>query len=314
VSLYLNEYENHRTPTEYENSLIVKTFLFKFVNSYNSLFYIAFFKQYDASVGYCLNGDCLGELQAQLATIFILNFIVNNSLQIVVPMLDEWWTAKSNAAFDKDGKEKVKTVAENEYDLDLFESTFEDFDLIAIQYGYVCLFVVAFPLAPLLALINNFFFIRLAAKKIVTFCRRPEPSGAENIGTWCDILQILSFIAVVTNTLLCVFYTKIIDDAAEGQLSTKIWIFVIAEHLIMAIKLCLMYMIDDVPLDIKQHIARQEYLVDVLINGREEDPEDDSELSLKKLNAEAHKFGHFHWADVPLHPTQEVEHFMNVHQ
>jgi len=175
------------------------------------------------------------------------------------------------------------------------------------------LFVVAFPLAPLLALINNYVAIRLAAKKIVTFCRRPQPQGAEDIGTWFDILQILSWIAVVTNTLLVVFNTKIIDQATGGVFSTKIWVFVIAEHVVLGIKLFLMYMIDESPLEVKQHIARQEYLVDVLINGREEDPEDDGDLSLKKLNEEAHKFGHFHWTDVPLRPTTEVNAFMKHH-
>ena len=44
VSVKLNDWENHRTETEYEDHLIAKTFLFQFINSYSSLFYIAFFK------------------------------------------------------------------------------------------------------------------------------------------------------------------------------------------------------------------------------------------------------------------------------
>ncbi len=36
--------EMHRTQTEYEDALIVKSFLFQFVNFYSSIFYIAFFK------------------------------------------------------------------------------------------------------------------------------------------------------------------------------------------------------------------------------------------------------------------------------
>ena len=43
----LNNWENHRTNTAYDNQLIVKTFLFQFVNSYFSLFYIAFVKDPD---------------------------------------------------------------------------------------------------------------------------------------------------------------------------------------------------------------------------------------------------------------------------
>ena len=37
---------------------------------------------------------------------------------------------------------------------------------LAIQYGFITLFVAAFPLAPLCALINNLFEIRLDARKV----------------------------------------------------------------------------------------------------------------------------------------------------
>ena len=41
-----------------------------------------------------------------------------------------------------------------------------------IQYGFVTLFVAANPLAPLLALINNIFEIRLDALKYTTQMKR----------------------------------------------------------------------------------------------------------------------------------------------
>ena len=41
----LTDRENHRTDTQYEDSLIAKMFLFQFVNSYASLFYVAFIQQ-----------------------------------------------------------------------------------------------------------------------------------------------------------------------------------------------------------------------------------------------------------------------------
>ena len=37
--------ENHRTQTQFEDSLILKLFGFQFVNSYSSLYYIAFFRE-----------------------------------------------------------------------------------------------------------------------------------------------------------------------------------------------------------------------------------------------------------------------------
>lgn len=44
LAVALNNWENHRTKTAYEDALIMKTFLFQFVNSYIALFYIAFIK------------------------------------------------------------------------------------------------------------------------------------------------------------------------------------------------------------------------------------------------------------------------------
>jgi hypothetical protein len=55
VAIQLTDYENHRTDTKYEDSLIAKTFLFQFVNSYASLFYIAFVKPFIPDLDPCLN-------------------------------------------------------------------------------------------------------------------------------------------------------------------------------------------------------------------------------------------------------------------
>ena len=40
---------------------------------------------------------------------------------------------------------------------------------LTVQYGFITLFVAAFPLAPLFALINNIFEIRLDANKVKIF-------------------------------------------------------------------------------------------------------------------------------------------------
>lgn len=53
VAVYLNEYENHRTETIYEDALIGKTFIFQFVNSFASLFYISFVKPYIQDIDPC---------------------------------------------------------------------------------------------------------------------------------------------------------------------------------------------------------------------------------------------------------------------
>lgn len=61
------------------------------------------------------------------------------------------------------------------------------------------LFVASFPLAPVLALVNNLFEIRVDAWKITTQFRRVLPEKAQDIGAWQPILQGIAILAVATN-------------------------------------------------------------------------------------------------------------------
>lgn len=51
-----------------------------------------------------------------------------------------------------------------------------------VQFSFTTIFVAAFPLAPLLALINNIFEIRLDAIKMVRLQRRLVPRKTNDIG------------------------------------------------------------------------------------------------------------------------------------
>ena len=68
-----------------------------------------------------------------------------------------------------------------------------------IQYGFVTLFVAAFPLAPFFALLNNIIEIRLDATKLITQWKRPMAERAQDIGTWFTILVAISILAVLVN-------------------------------------------------------------------------------------------------------------------
>lgn len=53
---------------------------------------------------------------------------------------------------------------------------------VVIQFSFTTIFVAAFPLAPLLALINNIFEIRLDAIKMLRLERRIMPKKTNDIG------------------------------------------------------------------------------------------------------------------------------------
>ena len=56
------------------------------------------------------------------------------------------------------------------------------FTFSVIQFGFITIFVAAFPLAPLFAWLNNIVEIRLDAFKFVTVLRRPVAERAQDIG------------------------------------------------------------------------------------------------------------------------------------
>ena len=68
-----------------------------------------------------------------------------------------------------------------------------------IQFGLVTIFVASFPLAPLFAILNNVLEMRLDARKLLTFYRRPVGQRVRDIGIWYRILNTVGRLAVLSN-------------------------------------------------------------------------------------------------------------------
>ena len=63
------------------------------------------------------------------------------------------------------------------------EGLFQEYLEMVLQFGFITIFVAAFPLAPLFALLNNWVEIRLDAQKFVCETRRAVAERAESIGS-----------------------------------------------------------------------------------------------------------------------------------
>ncbi|XP_048487974.1 anoctamin-4 isoform X5 [Plutella xylostella] len=227
VAVVLTNLENPRTQTEYEDSYTFKIFFFEFMNFYSSLIYIAFFKgrfydypgddQARKSEFFKLKGDicdpagCLSELCIQLAIIMIGKQSFNNFMELGYPKFHNWWRARSHRAVTRD-LSKPHMAWEQDYHLQdpgrlaLFDEYLE----MILQYGFVTLFVAAFPLAPLFALLNNIAEIRLDAYKMVTQARRPLAERVEDIGAWYGILRGITYAAVVSNAFVIAYTSDFI--------------------------------------------------------------------------------------------------------
>lgn len=223
---WLTEMELLRTQTEFDDSLTLKIYLLQFVNYYASIFYIAFFKGkfigtpknynrfFDNRQEECGLGGCLMELMIQLAIIMIGKQFVNAILENLWPLLLKYlYSFKLRTGKNRDRSLRGKGMRYIT-DLKLVEfgsrGLFPEYLEMILQYGFVTIFVAAFPLAPLFALINNICEMRFDAKKMLAYYRRPVFARVRSIGIWYRILDCISKLAVITNGFIIAFTSDFI--------------------------------------------------------------------------------------------------------
>ncbi|XP_030633854.1 anoctamin-7 [Chanos chanos] len=219
----LTRWEMHRTQTKYEDAYILKVFIFQFVNFYSSPVYIAFFKgrfvghpgNYYSLLGIrnedCGSAGCLIELAQELLVIMVGKQIINNVQEFVLPKLKAWWQKRKLRPVQVDGAGgdleigELATPWERDYRLLLCEGLFDEYLEMVLQFGFITIFVAACPLAPFFALVNNWVEVRLDAQKFVCEYRRPVAERAQDIGIWLTILQVITYLAVISNAFLIAF-------------------------------------------------------------------------------------------------------------
>ncbi|XP_035283037.1 anoctamin-1-like isoform X2 [Anguilla anguilla] len=228
IAVWLTELEIPKTERDFEERLILKAFLLKFMNAYAPIFYVAFFKgrfagrpgDYvyvfnDYRMEECAPGGCLIELCIQLSIIMLgKQLIQNNIFEIGIPKLKKLYrTLKERGASPKDTDNQQARAPQRwdlDYDLEPFEGLAPEYMEMIIQFGFVSLFVASFPLAPLFALLNNIIEIRLDAKKFVTELRRPDAVRAKDIGIWYNILNGIGKFSVIINAFVISFTSDFI--------------------------------------------------------------------------------------------------------
>ncbi|KAL9970224.1 hypothetical protein ACROYT_G022562 [Oculina patagonica] len=228
LAYVLNHWEMHRTQTEYEDNLTFKVFVFQFMNFFSSIFYIAFFK--GKLVGYpgnytkifglraeqCSPGGCLMELAQQLAVIMIGKQVIGNVQEVLVPELKKYMKKRKQGVTGND----VKPRWELDFELLENEGLFGEYLEMVIQFGFITIFVAAFPLAPFFALANNIFEIRIDSDKMVCDLRRPVAHRAQDIGIWFSILAAVAKIAVISNAFLIAFTSQFLPKLLyQGYIS-----------------------------------------------------------------------------------------------
>ena len=312
VAMRLTDWENHRTQSDWERLLVTKTFLFRFINSYFSFFYIAFAKRITEEAelrectpkpgeATCYMGcgtrfqpiGCMDELSSQILVIFVSQTVFGNITEMAMPMFSRhyklWQEARAARKLHGDTADKVvleqpeDEAKYGEYRIE--KESFDDYAEMVVQYGFVTLFVVAFPLTPVLALANNVLELHVDSIKLCFGFRRPFPFAGQNIGQWELFMNMISSISVVTNIAIIIFTTDLFATWPEWQ---KWALFVVAEHALLLVKIGVQMTVEDCPQWVLDLLDRHELLVNKIFKGLEQEEEDDGDEEAEELVLDIH--------------------------
>jgi len=184
-------WENHKHESAWNSNRIRKVFVFDIVNNMISLFFLAFYSPlvdgtlYDpySAAQRALQMPILDDLSRKLATIFVIRLIVGNVTEALIPYVKYWREKRREArqmqgvtveqtyvpvfSSDEVGAEssqsprcdpiqEFSSKAWNDLDREVYEGVHLDYSELALQFAFLMLFGVSFPIVGALAMASNF--------------------------------------------------------------------------------------------------------------------------------------------------------------
>lgn len=192
--------ENHKTNKAKENSIIIKRFLFEFLNRFSDIGYLAFYKM-----------DLTG-LQYEILAFFILGETRRILNEFLIPMLNKnlsktSYKIKKELMNKEEEFDNLKAETMLEIQLKSYDN-FDDYLELIFQFCYLVLFAGVFPHGGYLALIFNIIeYYSDSSKLVKKLYSRPLPEKTNGIGIWLNILIVLSLLAVPSNTFFFIFFS-----------------------------------------------------------------------------------------------------------
>ncbi|KAI9645361.1 hypothetical protein NHQ30_006098 [Ciborinia camelliae] len=278
----LTDLENYETVDSHDAAMVQKIFVLNFITSYLPIFLTAFvyvpfaqvivphldifqmavrpFAENDEQMtapkaGFQIDPD---RLKKQVIYFTVTAQIVNFALEVIVPYVKRSVFQKykevqadraakrggSSSTADSDHPEESAflTRVRNEAELGIYDVT-TDFREMVVQFGYLSLFSVVWPLTGLSFLINNWIELRGDAFKIALETQRPVPWRADSIGPWLDALSFLSWLGSLSTAALVYLFSG--DGFGPDGTPSKMtgWGLLLtmffSEHIYLALKQCI---------------------------------------------------------------------------
>lgn len=178
-------------------------------------------------------------LRKQVIYFTVTAQIVGFAMEVVVPYLKRQGFIKikqfqskrakraggitpSAAADDSPEEKEFLARVRSEAELDVYD-VYSDLREMVVQYGYLALFSVIWPLVPVSFLINNWVELRADAVKICVEMQRPTPWRADTIGPWLDALSFLTWFGSITMSALVYLFSNDGVGPDGSPASIKAW-------------------------------------------------------------------------------------------
>lgn len=213
LAYVLTDFENHETETDYTEAAVTRIFVFQFVNSFASLFYIAYFKRFaEGCEGYA---HCTDELTESLRILFLGD--------VVICIVGSFWPyiqfrcqhshhqkelvqQEGEGAYVQLGAKERKSFVEIQKELpenDIKNQIEEDME-VTIGLGFVLFFGMVAPEVFLFFFLASLIRLRTWGFKWLFALRRPMPQGAPGLGHMNQIYRLMMRFAVASNIALMV--------------------------------------------------------------------------------------------------------------
>lgn len=242
----LTDVENYETQDAHKASFVQKIFVLNFITSYLGVFLTAFVylpfgkvlvphldifrltaQKFTAegkdlqTKSWELNPD---RLKKQVIYLTVTAQAVNFATEVIVPYVKRNVTKTVDKVTDNPEKH-VANLQDNADEADFLkrvrdEALLDEYDVtvdyreMVVQFGYLSLFSVIWPLTACSFLVNNWIEARSDAMKIATTCQRPIPWRADSIGPWLTSLGFLSWLGSITSAALVFLFNK--DKTGPG--------------------------------------------------------------------------------------------------
>ncbi|KAG6239825.1 hypothetical protein E4U25_000263 [Claviceps purpurea] len=226
----LTHRENYDTVDAHKAALVQKQFVLNFMTSYMALLFTGFvyipfgdillpfldFWRHAAQTltfsektlptqQFRINPE---RISSQMFYCTVTAQVVNFATEVIVPYAKQKAFAKAKELQSRqpeiqDEPEEAAFLkrVRDECALETYDVT-DDYREMVMQFGYLSLFSVAWPMAACCFLINNWVELRSDGLKIAVSCKRPIPWRSDSIGPWLDALGFLSWLGSITSAAI----------------------------------------------------------------------------------------------------------------